>query len=222
MPLLLLNTEEWKSVERQSFNRYSYILKPVFVNQELVMAGLPPRGSFPAHPRVERYRYKVKAEVDVLVYDDVRYKMIAYYDVIITAAGLDERVSCGPNAGRFQSGFGNIRVFGLDECPPAPSTPGFEPSCNGRFCVNGEGCYDASCQNEKDKSDSCKQEVEDNDCSPDPDTGFIFCRTSQGTVFATATGKSYSSNGCASLGANTSGYLWTTTIKLVSLGTNYD
>ncbi|MEW6737892.1 MAG: hypothetical protein AB1489_41830 [Acidobacteriota bacterium] len=224
----LFRTPEWQAVERQSFNRFDYTLKPVFVGQELVSPGTPRRGSFPPRPRIERYRYNIKADILMRVYDDVRYRMVAYYDVVISMASYDESILCG-GVGRLNPGFAPPgRALAVVYCEADPTITAFDPGCKKvGFCTAGESCYADFCAkgSTKQNPDTCKIQAE-SECVPQ-DGMIVACQVSVGGklgyYFGNNTKKTYISNGCASLGPNSNGgFIWNTAIRIVSLGTNYD
>ncbi|MEW6737192.1 MAG: hypothetical protein AB1489_38260 [Acidobacteriota bacterium] len=224
----LFRTPEWQAVERQSFNRFDYTLKPVFVGQELVSPGTPRRGAFPPRPRVERYRYNIKADILMRVYDDVRYRMVAYYDVVISMASYDESILCG-GGGRLNPGFAPPgRAVAIAYCESDLTIPAFDPACKKTgMCVASEECYEGFCQGGEPGKlpDTCKIQGEAN-CEPQ-DGMIVGCSVSvngkSAQYFGTTTNKTYASNGCASLGASSNGgFIWNTAIRIVSFGTAFD
>jgi hypothetical protein len=60
----LLKTDDWQSVERQLLNTYEYKMKGTFVSQEVLQAVSYSPGS-PAIPRVDRFRWLVRAEAEL-------------------------------------------------------------------------------------------------------------------------------------------------------------
>ncbi|MEW6732420.1 MAG: hypothetical protein AB1489_13915 [Acidobacteriota bacterium] len=224
----LFRTPDWEAVERQTWNRFDYTLKPVFVTQKLVSAGTPRRGSFPPRPRIEQYRFNIKADLIMTVYDGVRYRMVAYYDVIVSMASYDESILCG-GGGRLNPGFAPPgRAVAIAYCESDPTIPAFDPACKKvGLCTASEGCYQSFCQQNQPgkKPDDCKIQGEAN-CEPQ-DGMIVGCSINvNGTpaqYFGTTTKKTYASNGCASLGANSNGgFIWSTAIRIVSFGAAYD
>ncbi|MEW6737496.1 MAG: hypothetical protein AB1489_39810 [Acidobacteriota bacterium] len=225
----LFRTPDWEAVERQTWNRFDYTLKPVFVTQQLVSAGTPRRGSFPPRPRIERYRFNIKADLIMTVYDGVRYRMVAYYDVILSMASYDESILCG-GGGRLNPGFAPPgRAVAVAYCESDLTIPAFDPACKKTgLCVASEICYEQACiekggPDNKNKTDTCKIEGEAN-CEPQ-DGMIVGCAIDGGKkqYFGTITKKTYASNGCASLGANSNGgFIWSTAIRIVSFGTAFD
>ncbi|MEW6736732.1 MAG: hypothetical protein AB1489_35915 [Acidobacteriota bacterium] len=219
---------EWAEVEYELFNQFDYVLKPVFVGQQLISAGNPRRGSFGPTPRVERYRYRVKAEINMQTYGRIFFPLTVYYDVVISLSSFDESILCGGNS-RINPGFSPPgRALAIAYCEADLTITAFDPGCKKvGFCTAGEDCYGKFCANgdTKQNADTCKIQAE-SECVPQ-DGMIVACQVSvngkKGYYFGNTTKKTYISNGCASLGANSNGgFIWNTAIRIVSLGTNYD
>ncbi|MEW6735723.1 MAG: hypothetical protein AB1489_30810 [Acidobacteriota bacterium] len=217
---------EWAEVEYELFNKFDYVLKPVFVGQQLISAGNPRRGVVGPKPRVEQYRYNVKAEINMQTYGRIFFPLTVYYDVLLTVSAFDERVVCS-GGDRLQPGFGMSKPLGVAYCASDLNLSFGDVRCvDPAFCPasDSETCYESVCKNNPTKSDTCKIQGEAN-CEPDETGMIVGCGIQAGTVqyFGTGAKKSYSSNGCASFGGNSrGGFVWNTVIRVVSLGTNYD
>jgi hypothetical protein len=238
----LMKTKEWKELERQMFNRFEYELKSAFVGQEVLEEPKGGDGEEGGEIRVERYRWLVRAESETQIYDNILYPFTTNYDVVVTVTAIPvegDTPQC-ENPTEPDGEFDKDRPSHLISCDEPKGAFPYGPECNQiKICpaVEAASCYNSTCN--VDGEDTCPQRARENGL------GFV----APGVIYkGKKYSKTYTSTGCASIGSvvKSSGmpvvshpslsnspngknktlrnyiYTWTTAIRIVGLGTNYD
>ena len=84
------NEPQYQAIKRYLTNDYSYTLSPVFVAKKLVDPGnrqITPKIGISKNPldlpRIEQYRFLVRADIVMHTYDKVTWRLFANYDLIL-------------------------------------------------------------------------------------------------------------------------------------------
>lgn len=107
----LYNTHQFQEIVRQTANGYSYTLYAAFVGQELLVPLRPPVNKTAPLPRVEQYRFLVRAEILSKTYYSIQTPFIMNFDIVINVNTFDSGFSgCAgsPSGGVRVPGFGGV------------------------------------------------------------------------------------------------------------------
>jgi hypothetical protein len=209
-------------IKRETANQFTYTVRIVYIGQEVVRPGVPRRANRPPVPRIERYRWLARAELTTRTYENVHYPLVVNYDVVTTVTVYDEALDCPSGVRGFQ-GFSGFPLKTLTICTdPGISTDPNSTACNQTMTTvsipNAANSYGITCGTAG--TDNCLAEAKAK-CSQEAiDAGL--CRLSNGGAFQSAVNnnQTYNSNGCSGIGQN--GYVWSTAIRIVGIGTKHN
>lgn len=223
----LVNTPEWKEIAYELENSYDYRLSSVFVAKELIQEAVSRQAGVLAKPRIERYRWMVRADVVTRTYQNVTRGTIIYFDVITNIYTYDDSTTgvldCSTH--ERQANFSiNLPIF--MKCADERGTPGDNLCQDFKICTPGTGCFQTECD------PKCLKNLDICENSNYVDQICLMLKPGLGvfTVASFINDDVYSSNGCVShtsgrfngQPAAGGGYTWNTVIKIVDIGSTFD
>ncbi|MBL8150466.1 MAG: hypothetical protein JNN15_11125 [Blastocatellia bacterium] len=220
----LLSSGDWKEILHETNNDYNYKLSATFINQELIQAAVP-RGvsGTIGLPRIERYRWLVKADIETRTYLDIEYHLVAYWNVITTVYVYDKdnnfTLDCLGFNNSIPRGFGRRPTLLI--CKDRSKQPGSLDCIETEPCGFDTECFKQLCKETPD----CEERVEEDlgICKRYP---VALCSVLNNKLFAfdppgTAISDTlYNSQGCES--NKDVSYVWTTVIRVVDVSHNHD
>jgi len=189
----------------------------------------------------------VRAELETQTYEEVRYPFTVNYDVVVTVTTIPQKGGGAPcnNDSDPDGAFGEVRDRYIKVCTNPPTANPSSNECKDyTICVPGDPCYEKNCYNNQDRPgvDTCAEMAKtQSGCGQGGEYGPT-CEVKPGVVFrGKEFTKVYTSEGCASISSSSRGlqlpgkgsngsskepitymYTWTTAIRIVGLGTNYN
>lgn len=223
----LLNTPEWREIEYETENSYDYNLSSVFVSREIRQEGVKRQEGVLGKPKIERYRWMVRADVVTRTYYNVTRGLIIYYDVVTNVYTYDDSTTgvldCSTH--ERQRNF-SIHLPIFMKCKNTAATPGDVLCQDFEICTPGTTCFKENCTTE------CLRNLAICENSNYVDQLCLTLKPGLGifSVPSIISDDVYSSNGCVSQTtgrlnsqpAAGGGYTWNTVIKIVDIGNTFD
>lgn len=223
----LVDTPEWREIDYELKNSYDYRLSSVFVAKELRQVGTSRQPGVLAKPRIERYRWMVRADVTTHTYYNVTRGLVIYYDVVTNIYTHDDYttgiLSCSTH--ERQANF-SIKMPIFMKCADKRGTPGDALCQDFEICTPGTNCFESEC------TGACLRNLAICEKSNYVDQICLMLKPGLGvfTVPSFIQDDVYSSNGCVSetsgrfngQPAAGGGYTWNTVIKIVDIGSTFD
>ncbi|MCS6884668.1 MAG: hypothetical protein RMM17_03240 [Acidobacteriota bacterium] len=222
----LLLTPEWREILRETRNSYDYALKGVFVSKELVQEAVRLEQRKRGRPRVERYRWMIRADIDARTYYDVNKRFVVYYDVVTNLYTFDSITTGVVSCPRTGSLLKKMPMPFVVKCETLEGTPGDTNCREPELCMPGSECFQRECSSrecQRNLATCLDSNYQDQFClTLAPGLGFLLVANS-------IPEDTHNTSGCFSVAIRGNrdsrrlgGYTWNTVIKVVDIGSNFD